>query len=118
MTLVRAAANPSRTNNVERNSLQDEQITPAPRNDVGRTSARSELDEHVPSVNAAHRTSAARLPLMNRGDVQRSWRQPASGIHCGLRRHVSSACHRANDSSPTMRFPGRSSPRRDIAIRM
>jgi hypothetical protein len=36
--------NPSRTNNVKRNSLQDEQITPTPRNDVGRTSARSKLD--------------------------------------------------------------------------
>ena len=43
--------NPSRTNNVKRNSLQDEQITPTPRNDVGRTSARSKLDQHVPSVN-------------------------------------------------------------------
>jgi hypothetical protein len=43
--------NPSRTDNVERDSLQDEQIAPPPRNDVGRTSARRVLDQHVPPVN-------------------------------------------------------------------
>jgi hypothetical protein len=42
--------NPSRADNVKRNSLQDEQITPTPCYDVGRTSACSKLDQHVPSV--------------------------------------------------------------------
>ena len=37
--------------NVERHSLQDEQIAPTPRHGVGRTSARGKLDEHMPSVN-------------------------------------------------------------------
>ncbi len=42
---------PSRSDDVERNALQDDQITPPPRNHVGRTSPRSELDQPVPSVN-------------------------------------------------------------------
>ena len=41
----------SRTYDVKRNSFQDKQITPTTRNDVGRTSAPSEFDQHVPSVN-------------------------------------------------------------------
>jgi hypothetical protein len=47
--LVRAAEIPSRTDHVKRNFFQEEQIRPRPCNDVGRTSARSTLDQHVRS---------------------------------------------------------------------
>ena len=85
--------NAPRRHHVERHSLEDEQVSPPLRHDVGGAPARGELDEHVAPIDA----DAELRPLAAR----RRTRRVTGDRGVSQRRVVTAACDVRGERLPT-----------------